>query len=110
MPFPERKDTICAPADPQFDGKELEALAKATGTEERDIYWCPTCQPLPGTDLGSAAEPGTFTGSGTVVATAPGAGTVPGAGTLPSAASVPSVGAGRDRVQGGSGRGDGWIN
>ncbi|MDZ4090385.1 MAG: DNA-formamidopyrimidine glycosylase family protein [Arthrobacter sp.] len=21
-------------------------LAKATGTEERDIYWCPTCQPL----------------------------------------------------------------
>ncbi|MFL5195301.1 MAG: hypothetical protein ACJ8BE_00130, partial [Microvirga sp.] len=36
MPFPERKDTICAPAEPTFDGKELEALAKATGTDEAD--------------------------------------------------------------------------
>jgi hypothetical protein len=36
MPFPERKDTICAPAEPTFDGKELEALAKATGTDEAE--------------------------------------------------------------------------
>ena len=25
----------------------LYLLAKAAGTEERDIYFCPTCQPLP---------------------------------------------------------------
>ncbi len=36
MPFPDRKDTICAPADPTFNLQELEALAKATGTEEGD--------------------------------------------------------------------------
>jgi hypothetical protein len=36
MPFPNRKDTICAPADPSFNPQELEALAKATGTEEGD--------------------------------------------------------------------------
>jgi len=35
-PFPERKDTICSPADPTFNQQELEALAKATGTEEGD--------------------------------------------------------------------------
>jgi len=35
-PFPDRKDTICSPADPTFNGQELEALAKATGTEEGD--------------------------------------------------------------------------
>ena len=35
-PFPDRKDTICAPADPTFNAQELEALAKATGTEEGD--------------------------------------------------------------------------
>jgi len=33
-PFPEKKDVICAPADPQFDPKALEALAKETGTDE----------------------------------------------------------------------------
>lgn len=32
--FPDRKDTICAPADPVFNPQELEALAKSTGTEE----------------------------------------------------------------------------
>jgi len=36
MPFPDRKDTICAPADPNFNPQELEALAKATGTDEAD--------------------------------------------------------------------------
>jgi hypothetical protein len=35
-PFPDRKDTICAPADPVFKPEELEALAKATGTNEGD--------------------------------------------------------------------------
>jgi hypothetical protein len=35
-PFPDRKDTICAPADPTFNPQELEALAKATGTDEGD--------------------------------------------------------------------------
>ena len=36
MPFPDRKDTICAPADPTFNPQELEALAKSTGTDEGD--------------------------------------------------------------------------
>ena len=35
-PFPDRKDTICAPADPTFNAQELEALVKSTGTEEGD--------------------------------------------------------------------------
>ena len=35
-PFPDRKDTICSPADPTFNAQEFEALAKATGTEEGD--------------------------------------------------------------------------
>jgi hypothetical protein len=35
-PFPDRKDTICSPADPTFNAQELEALAKATGTDEGD--------------------------------------------------------------------------
>jgi hypothetical protein len=34
MPLPDRKDTLCAPAEPNFNGQELEALAKATGTSE----------------------------------------------------------------------------
>jgi hypothetical protein len=34
--FPDRKDTICSPADPTFNPQELEALAKATGTQEGD--------------------------------------------------------------------------
>ena len=36
MAFPDRKDTLCAPADPTFNTQELEALAKATGTSEGD--------------------------------------------------------------------------
>jgi hypothetical protein len=35
-PFPDRKDTICSPADPTFNAQELEALVKATGTDEGD--------------------------------------------------------------------------
>lgn len=34
MPFPDRKDTVCAPADPVFDGKAFEALVKSSGTED----------------------------------------------------------------------------
>ncbi len=36
MPFPQRTGVICAPAEPDFDAKELDDLAKATGTEESD--------------------------------------------------------------------------
>src|SRR6185312_5664408 len=35
-PYPDRKDTICAPADPTFNMEEFEALVKSTGTEEDD--------------------------------------------------------------------------
>lgn len=35
-PFPDRKDTICAPADPVFNPQELEALVKSTSSEEGD--------------------------------------------------------------------------
>ncbi len=30
-------------------------LARDTGAEERDIYYCPTCQPMPGTNPGPAS-------------------------------------------------------
>ncbi|HEY5962672.1 MAG TPA: hypothetical protein VIU42_01500 [Xanthobacteraceae bacterium] len=53
MPFPERKDTICGPAEPQFDFKQLETLAKATGTEEGD--WAYPTQP--GLEMRAAAQP-----------------------------------------------------
>ncbi len=33
MPFPEKQGVICAPADPVFEDKELEDVAKATGTD-----------------------------------------------------------------------------
>lgn len=33
MPFPPKQGTVCAPADPQFDEKALEELAKSTQTE-----------------------------------------------------------------------------
>ena len=36
MPLPDRKDTVCAPADPVFDIKQLENLAKETGTNEAE--------------------------------------------------------------------------
>ena len=35
-PFPDRKDTICSPADPTFNAQEFEALVKSTGTEDGD--------------------------------------------------------------------------
>jgi hypothetical protein len=33
MPFPDKKDVICAPADPEFDAKALEALAQSSKTD-----------------------------------------------------------------------------
>jgi hypothetical protein len=52
-PYPDRKDTICAPADPAFNPQELEALAKATGTEEGD--WAYPTQP--GLEVRSGPQP-----------------------------------------------------
>ena len=43
MALPDRKDTICAPADPMFDMKQLENLAKETGTEPSE--WGYPAQP-----------------------------------------------------------------
>jgi len=51
--FPDRKDTICSPADPTFNGQELEALVKATGTEEGD--WAYPTQT--GLEVHSAPQP-----------------------------------------------------
>src|SRR5262249_29682588 len=53
MPFPDRKDTVCAPADPVFDGKEFEALVKSSGTNEGD--WAYPTQP--GLEVRSGAQP-----------------------------------------------------
>jgi hypothetical protein len=36
MPMPERKGAICAPADPTFNQKDLQAVGKATGTQPND--------------------------------------------------------------------------
>lgn len=33
QPFPDKKDVVCAPADPTFDDKALEDLAKSTQTD-----------------------------------------------------------------------------
>lgn len=52
-PFPDRKDTICAPADPVFNGQEFEALVKSTKTEEGD--WAFPTQP--GVEMHSAPQP-----------------------------------------------------
>jgi hypothetical protein len=52
-PFPDRKDTVCAPAEPTFDGKELEALTKATGTDEPD-WGYPT---QPNLEMRASAQP-----------------------------------------------------
>jgi hypothetical protein len=52
-PLPERKDVVCSPADPQFDGKALEELAKTTGTDELD--WAYPVQP--NIDARASAQP-----------------------------------------------------
>lgn len=53
MPFPDRKDTICAPADPGFNGQELEELTKTTGTEIGE-WGYPT---EPNLEMRSGAQP-----------------------------------------------------
>jgi hypothetical protein len=35
-PYPEKKDTVCAPAQPDFNDDDFGALIKATGTEDAD--------------------------------------------------------------------------
>jgi hypothetical protein len=35
-PFPERQNTICAPAEPQFNEQEFEQLVEASGTSDED--------------------------------------------------------------------------
>jgi hypothetical protein len=35
-PFPDKQGVICAPADPEFDGKALETLAQSTKTDPSD--------------------------------------------------------------------------
>ncbi len=52
-PMPDRKDAVCSPADPEFDPKALEELAKATGTDELD--WGYPVQP--GLEVRAAAQP-----------------------------------------------------
>jgi len=51
--YPEKKDTLCAPAEPTFDDKEFEALIKATGTEDGD--WGFLTQP--NVEMRAAAQP-----------------------------------------------------
>ncbi len=53
MPIPGKKDTFCAPADPVFDIKQLEELAKKTGTNESE--WGYPAQP--GIEVRASAQP-----------------------------------------------------
>jgi hypothetical protein len=52
MPIPDKKDTFCGPADPVFDIKQLEELAKATGTDPSE--WGYPMQP--GLEMRAAAQ------------------------------------------------------
>lgn len=38
-PFPGKQGVVCAPADPQFDEKQLEEVAKTTGTDPGDFAY-----------------------------------------------------------------------
>ncbi len=38
-PYPGKQGVVCAPADPQFDEKQLEEAAKATGTDPGDFAY-----------------------------------------------------------------------
>jgi hypothetical protein len=53
MPLPQREGVLCAPADPVFDPKALEAVAKATGTDPSD--WGYPVQP--GLEVRSGPQP-----------------------------------------------------
>jgi hypothetical protein len=52
-PYPDRKDTVCSPADPTFSMDEFEALVKSTGTEEDD--WAFPAQQ--GIEVHASAQP-----------------------------------------------------
>jgi len=52
-PYSERPNTICAPADPNFNAQEFEALTKATGTEDSD--WAFPTQP--GLEMRAGPQP-----------------------------------------------------
>jgi len=52
-PLEERKGAVCAPAEPDFNSEELEALAKATGSQEGD--WAYPFQA--GVEVRAAAQP-----------------------------------------------------
>jgi len=53
MPLPDKQGVICAPADPEFDGKALETLAQATKTDVSE--WGYPMQP--GLEVRGAAQP-----------------------------------------------------
>ena len=53
MPLPDKKDTFCAPADPVFEIKQLETLAKETGTNEAE--WGYPVQP--GVEVRATMQP-----------------------------------------------------
>jgi hypothetical protein len=55
MPYPDRKDAICAPAEPEFNGEQFEALLKSTGTEDAD--WGFPVEP--GLEMRAGARPNT---------------------------------------------------
>lgn len=52
-PYPDRKDTVCSPADPEFDQQQLEDVAKSTGTDMGD--WAYPTQP--GLEVRSGPQP-----------------------------------------------------
>jgi hypothetical protein len=52
-PIPDRQGIVCAPADPAFDDKELEELAKATDTDPGE-WGYPVA---PGIDVRAGAQP-----------------------------------------------------
>jgi hypothetical protein len=52
-PYSERPNTICAPADPNFNSQEFEALTNATGTDDTD-WGFPT---QPGLEVRGGPQP-----------------------------------------------------
>jgi hypothetical protein len=53
MPLPDKQGVICAPADPEFDGKALETLAQTTKTDPSE--WGYPMQP--GLDVRGGPQP-----------------------------------------------------
>jgi hypothetical protein len=52
-PFPERQNTICSPAEPEFNGQEFEQLVQATGASDED--WAVPIQP--GLEMRAGPQP-----------------------------------------------------